>query len=165
MNVRRLFCMTALMAAPLAAGEFDALAKTLRQTWPSCTTVAVVCESAGSKASVDAAGAAFSGMKLLVVDVKGPQDIGKAVSALTTRRPDAVLILPSDKQVSDGSSAASFLIQRLGAAKIPTICTTEQGVKQGAVFGVGPSTGGKVFANAKAAGVAGVATPAGAANI
>jgi hypothetical protein len=33
------------------------------------------------------------------------------------------------------------------------------------VFAVGPTTGGKVLANAKAAGVAGVSVPAGASTI
>lgn len=165
MNIRGLVSVTALIAAPLTAGDFDALAKTLRQTWPSCTTIAVVCDSTGSKAALDAAGGAFTGMKLIVIDVKGPQDVGKAVNTITSRHPDAVLLLPSDRLVNDGGSAASFLIQRLGAAKIPTICTTEQGVRQGAVFAVGPTTGGKVFANPKAAGVAGVAVPTNATNI
>jgi ABC-type uncharacterized transport system substrate-binding protein len=165
MNLKSLLCTAVLVSTPLAAGDFDALARTLRQTWPSCSTVAVVCDSASSKAAVEAVTGALSGMKVIVVDVKGPQDIGKAVNALTSRKPDAVLLLPSDKVVADGSSAASFLIQRMGAAKIPTVCTTEGGVRQGAVFAVGPTTGGKVLANAKAAGVAGVSVPAGASTI
>jgi len=164
MNLRSALCAAVLLAAPLTAGEFDALAKTLRQTWPSCATVAIVCDTANSKAAVDAATGALSGMKVIVVDVKGSQDIGKAVTALTSRHPDAVVLLPNDKMVGDGSSAASFLIQRMGAAKIPCVCTTEQGVKQGAVFAVGPTTGGKVLGNAKAAGVIGVSLPAGAIN-
>lgn len=165
MKSRIALCAAALMALPLCAGEFDALAKNLRQTWPSCATVMVVCDVSNSKATVEAASSAFSGVKVMVVDVKGPQDIGRAAGAVTTRRPDAVLLLPSDKVVSDGSSAASFLIQRLGAAKIPVICTSEAGVRQGAVFASGPSTGGKVFANSKAAAVAGVSLPSGATNI
>ena len=165
MNLRSLLSVAILVAAPLSAGEYDALAKALRQTWPQCVTVAVVCDATGSKAAVDAVTGAFSGMKVIVVDVKGPQDIGKAVSALTSRKPDAVVLLPSDKVVSDGSSAASFLIQRMAAAKIPTVCTTEGGVRQGAVFAVGPTTGGKVLANAKAAGAAGVSVPANASAI
>ncbi|WLT31684.1 hypothetical protein [Geothrix sp. PMB-07] len=165
MSFRTAFSALVLLAVPLCAGDFDALAKSLRQTWPNCTTVMVVCDVANSKGTVEAASSAFSGVKVMVVDVKGPQDIGRAAGAVTTRHPDAVLLLPSDKVVSDGSSAASFLIQRLGAAKIPVICTSEAGVRQGAVFATGPSTGGKVFANAKAAGVAGVSVPAGATNI
>lgn len=165
MNLKSCLPALLLMAMPLSAGDFDALAKCLRQTWPNCATVMVVCDAAGSRPAVEAASAAFGGVKVMVVDVKGPQDIGRAAGAVTTRHPDAVLLLPSDKVVSDGSSAASFLIQRLGAAKIPVICTSEAGVRQGAVFAAGPSTGGKVFANSKAAGVAGVSVPAGASSI
>ena len=165
MNLRSLLSVAILVAAPLSAGEYDALAKTLHQTWPQCGSVAVVCDATGSKAAVDAVTGAFSGMKVIVVDVKGPQDIGKAVSALTSRKPDAVVLLPSDKVVSDGSSAASFLIQRMAAAKVPTVATTEAAVRQGAVLGMGHGTGGKLLANAKVAGVAGVTVPAGAREI
>lgn len=48
------------------------------------------------------------------------------------------------------------------AIKVPIVCTTEQGIRQGAVFGVGPPTSGKVFATIKAAGIAGVSMPANA---
>jgi ABC-type uncharacterized transport system substrate-binding protein len=162
MTLRTLLCAAALVATPLLAGDFDALARTLRQTWPQCGTVAVVCDSAGSKPAVEALTAAFAGLKVIVVDVKGPQDIGKAVATLTGRHPGAVVLLPSDKVAGEGSSAASFLIQRLAAAKIPTVGTSDQSVKQGAVFAVGSATGGKVLGNVKAAGVVGVSLPAGA---
>jgi len=46
--------------------------------------------------------------------------------------------------------------------KVPTAATSEAGVKQGAVLGVGTGTGGKLMANAKVASVAGVAVPVGA---
>ena len=62
----------------------------------------------------------------------------------------------------DGSAAASFLIQRMAAIKVPTAAITEGGVKQGAALGIGTGTGGKLMSNAKVAAVAGVAVPAGA---
>jgi len=162
MKLRTLLCTPFLLAAPLAAGDYDALARTLRQAWPQCATVAVVCDTAGSKGAIDAITGAMAGMKVIVVDVKGQQDIGKAVATLTGRHPDTVVLVAGDKVAGDGSGAAAFLIQRLGAAKIPTVGTTEQAVKQGAVFAVGPGTGGKVLGNTKAAGAAGVSLPAGA---
>lgn len=162
MKLRTLLCASVLLAPPLAAGDYDALARTLRQTWPQCATVALVCDTAASKAAIDTITGALSGLKVIVVDVKGQQDIGKAVATLTGRRPDAVVLVAGDKVAGDGSSAAGFLIQRLGSAKIPAVATTEQAVRQGAVFAVGPGTGGKVLGNAKAAGVAGVSLPAGA---
>lgn len=155
----------ALLAAPLAAGDYDALGKTLRHALPQATTVAVVCDSASSKASLEALAGALGGVKMIVVDVKGQQDMGKALSALGTRRPDAVVLLAGDRVAGDGTSAASFLIQRMAAVKVPTIATTEAAVRQGAVLGVGPSTGGKVLANAKIAGLTGVTLPTGASAI
>ena len=165
MKLRALLCTPFLLTVPLAAGDYDALARTLRQAWPQCATVALVCDTAGSKGAIDAITGAMTGMKVIVVDVKGPQDIGKAVATLTGRRPDAVVLVAGDKVAGDGSGAAAFLIQRMAAAKVPTVATTEVGVRQGAVLGLGAGTDGKLLANAKVAGVAGVTIPAGASQI
>ena len=152
----------ALMTATLTAGDYDAIGKALRNAWPQVATVAVVCDSANSKSAVDAICGALPGLKIIVVDVKGPQDMGKALGTLGARHPDAVILVAGDKVAGDGTSAATFLIQRMAAAKVPTVATTEQGVRQGAVLGMGPGTGGKLLANAKVAGVAGVNIPANA---
>jgi len=146
----------------LHGGDYDAIAKAMHTAWPQVATVAVVCDSAGSKAALDSLASALSGMKVFVVDVKGPQDIGKALGTLSGRRPDVVVLLASDRVVGDGSSAATFLIQRMAAAKVPTVAITEAGVRQGAALGIGPGTGGRLLANAKVAAVAGVSLPAGA---
>jgi ABC-type uncharacterized transport system substrate-binding protein len=121
-----------------------------------------VCDSNGSKASLGALTGAAGGFKVIVVDVKGPQDMGKAIGTLTGRKPDVILLLAGDRVAGDGSSAATFLIQRMAAIKVPTAATTEAGVKQGAALGIGSGTGGKLLANAKVAAVAGVPVPAGA---
>ena len=165
MKLVTLLSVPTLLTAPLGAGDYDAIGKTVRSTWPHAATVAVVCDSAHSKGAIDAISGAMSGMKLVVVDVKTPQDMGKALGALSARRPDAVVLVAGDKVAGDGTSAATFLIQRMAAAKVPTVAITEAGVRQGAVLGVGPSTGGKLLANAKVAGVAGVTLPAGASQI
>ena len=133
------------MTTALAAGEYDALGKAVRSAWPSVSTVAVVCDSAANKGAIDAIAGAMPGMKLIVVDVKGQQDMGKALTTLGTRHPDAVVLV--------------------AGAKVPTVATTEVGVRQGAVLGLGAGTGGKLLANAKVAGVAGVTIPAGASQI
>lgn len=165
MKLVTLLSAAALMTAPLMAGDYDALGKAVRSTWPQVATVAVVCDAASSKGAVEAIHSALPGVKILVVDVKGQQDMGKALGTLGTRRPDAVVLVAGDKVAGDGSSAASFLIQRMAAAKVPTVATTEAGVRQGAVLGVGPGTGGKLLANAKVAAVAGVTVPSGASQI
>ncbi|HJW44467.1 MAG TPA: hypothetical protein VJ463_08420 [Geothrix sp.] len=153
----------ALAASALAAGDYDALFGAIKKAWPQVGTVAVVCDANGSKASLAALTSSAGGMKVLVLDVKGPQDMGKAIGNLSGRKPDAVVLLAGDHVAGDGSSAASFLIQRMAALKVPTAATTEAGVKQGAALGIGPGTGGKLLSNAKVAAVAGVAVPAGAA--
>lgn len=165
MKLVTLLSAAALLATPLTASDYDAIGKALRHAWPQVVTVAVVCDSAGSKGALEAIAGALPGMKLMVVDVKGPQDMGKALGMLGSRRPDAVVLVAGDKVVGDGSSAASFLIQRMAAAKVPTVATTEAGVRQGAVLGVGPSTGGRLLGNAKVASVAGVNLPASATSI
>lgn len=158
-----IFVIPAFASMALMAGDYDAVLGAMKKAWPQVETVAVVCDANGSKAALSTLTGAASGLKVIVVDVKGPQDIGKAVATLTGRRPDAVLLLAGDRVAGDGSSAAGFLIQRMAAIKIPTAATTEAGVKQGAVLGIGPGTGGKLMSNAKVAAVAGVAVPAGAA--
>ncbi|GLH73299.1 hypothetical protein GETHLI_18010 [Geothrix limicola] len=165
MKLVTLLSTAALLTAPLAAGDYDALGKAMRSAWPQVSTVAVVCDSASNRGALDSISAAMPGMKLIVVDVKGPQDMGKALGTLGTRRPDAVVLVAGDRIAGDGTSAATFLIQRMAAAKVPTVSTTEAGVRQGAVLGMGPGTGGKLLANAKVAGVAGVSIPSGASQI
>ncbi|WP_306590875.1 hypothetical protein [Geothrix sp. 21YS21S-4] len=159
---RSLLVVPFLAALPLFAGDYDALLGAMKKAWPQVETVAVVCDSNSSKGALSSLTSAAGGFKVLVIDVKGPQDMGKAIGALSGRKPDAVILLAGDKVAGDGSSAASFLIQRMAALKVPTAATTEAGVKQGAALGIGPGTGGKLLANAKVAGVAGVAVPAGA---
>lgn len=161
-RVRSLVFVPALVSMTLAAGEYDALMNAMKKAWPQVRTVAVVCDATGSKRSLSALTSAAESFKVLVVDVKGPQDMGKAVAALSGRKPDAVVLLAGDHVAGDGSAAASFIIQRMAVLKIPTAATTEAGVKQGAALAIGPGTSGRLMANAKVAAVAGVAVPAGA---
>ena len=157
-----LFLSFVLTTGTLLAGDYDALLGAMKKSWPQCGTIAVVCDANGSKGALANLTSAAGGMKLMVVDVKGPQDMGKAIGTLTGRKPDAVILLAGDHVAGDGCSAATFLIQRMAAVKVPTAATTEAGVKQGAALGIGPGTGGKLLSNAKVALVAGVNVPAGA---
>lgn len=159
---RPAFLAVVLAAGSLCAGDYDALVSAIRKAWPNASTLAVVCDANASKASLGAFTGAAGGMKVMVVDVKGPQDMGKAIGTLSGRKPDAVVLLAGDHVAGDGSSAATFLIQRMAAMKVPTAATTEAGVKQGAALGIGPGTGGKLLSNAKVAAVAGVGVPDGA---
>jgi hypothetical protein len=162
MRLSARFGIAALFSCALVAGDYDAIGKAMRAAWPHVATVAIVCDASGSKGVLDTLVSSLPGMKVLVVDVKGPQDMGKALGTLASRHPDAILLLASDRVVGDGSSAATFLILRMAAIKVPTVATTEAGVRQGAALGIGPGTGGRLLANTKVAGVAGVSLPTGA---
>lgn len=148
-------------ALPAFSGDYDALMSTLRKTWPDKTQVAVVCDQGSSKGAVTALAGAASGMKIMLIDVKGPQDMGKATASLSAQKPDVVVLLAGDRIVGDGSAAATFLIQRMAGLKVPVAATTEAGAKQGAVVAVGPATGGKLLVNPKAAALSGVNLPEG----
>ena len=162
MRLSAWFGIVTLCSSALVAGDYDAIGKAMHAAWPQVTTVAIVCDASGSKGVLDTLVGSLPGMKVFVVDVKGTQDMGKALGTLAGRHPDAVLLVATDRVVGDGSSAATFLIQRMAAIKVPTVATTEAGVRQGAALGIGPGTGGRLLANAKVASVAGVSLPAGA---
>jgi ABC-type uncharacterized transport system substrate-binding protein len=154
-------CLT-LAAGTLVGGDYDALLGAMKKNWPNCQKIAVVCDMAASKTALASLTDAAGGMKVMVLDVKGPQDMGKAIGMLSGQRPDAVVLLAGDHVAGDGYPAASFLVQRMATMKVPTAATSEAGVKQGAALGIGSGTGGKLMSNAKVASVAGVAVPAGA---
>lgn len=151
-----------LLTTAAWSGDFDQMLQTLKKTWPDKTVIGVVADVASSKPKIDAlAAAAGGGMKIAVVDVKGPQDLGKAIGAIGAQKPHVLVLIPGDRFTGDGSAGATFLIQRLASQHIPAIATTEAGAKQGAVFAMGPGTGGKLLVNPKSATVAGVSMPEG----
>ncbi|HJV90489.1 MAG TPA: hypothetical protein VJ623_09305 [Holophagaceae bacterium] len=150
-----------LAALPAMTGDYDAIVAAIKKAWPDKTHVAVVCDQANSKGSVAALAGAAGGMKIMLIDVKGPQDMGKALGTLSGQKPDVVVLIAGDRVAGDGSPAATFLIQRMAGVKVPVTATTEAGVKQGAVAAAGPGTGGRLLVNPKAAAAVGVAVPEG----
>lgn len=146
-----------ILATSLFAGDYDTVLSLAKKTWTS-STVAVICDSNMSKAELEKLIASANGLKIYVIDVKGPQDMGKAIATATSKKPDVIVLLSGDHVAGDGSSAASFLIQRLATQKIPTVSSSELGLKQGAVLGV---VGGKVVGNKSAAAAVGVVVPSG----
>lgn len=157
-----LLLLAGCLSLPLAAGEFDQLVGALRKTWPERTSWAAVCDSAAAKGKLEAlTAAAGPSARITVIDVKSPQDMGKALSALLAQQTQVLLLIPGDRIAGDGQTGATFLIQRMATQKIPTVATTEAGAKQGAVFAMGPGTGGKILVNAKIAQLVGAATPEG----
>ena len=160
--MRRILTAALMLTATSAfAGEYDALIAAIKKTWPGKNNVAVVCDQGGSKSNVQTLAGAAGGMKITLIDVKGPQDMGKALASLSGAKPDVVVLLAGDRVAGDGTSAATFLIQRMAGMKVPVAATTEAGVKQGAVVAVGAGTGGKLLVNPKAAALSGVNVPEG----
>lgn len=163
-TVSHLLKMAALVsvALPAIAGDFDQVISAVRKAWPERSQIAIVCDANGSKAAINALASAAGGMKISVMDVKGPQDIGKILAALSGKKPDFIVLIPGDRVAGEGQPGASFIIQRMATLKVPVVATSEAGVKQGAVMGMGPTTGSRLFSNAKAAALAGVSLPDGA---
>lgn len=162
--MRRLASLVLMLSAASAsafAGEYDALIAAVKKTWPDKHNVAVVCDQGTSRGNVQVLAGAASGMKITLIDVKGPQDMGKALGTLAGQKPDVVVLIAGDRVAGDGSPAATFLIQRMAGAKVPVVATTEAGVKQGAVVAVGAGTGGRLLVNPKAAMLSGVVVPEG----
>jgi ABC-type uncharacterized transport system substrate-binding protein len=138
-------------------GDFDSVIHTLKKTWPDRNSIGVVCDSSASKAKIDQLAASCSGYRIIVIDVKAPQDVGKAIPQLISKV-GVLLLMPGDRVAGDGQTGAAFLIQRLAVQHIPTIAVTEAGVKQGAVFA---ATGNKILVNPNSASVCGVSLPEG----
>lgn len=161
-----LVALQLLLAAPLAAEEFDQIVAALKKTWPDRKEVAMVCDPSASQPFVDdmrkVAGAS---LKVKVYDVRSPGDIGKAITQILAAKAEVVVLVPSDPVAGDGLKEAEYLIKKLAGSKIPTVATTESGVRQGALIGVGPGTGGVTFVNAKAAAVVGLPLPPNAKSI
>lgn len=150
-----------LPALPLAAEEFDQLVAVLKKTWPDRKEVAMVCDPTASQPFIDdLRKVAGAGLKVKVYEVRSAGDLGRAIGQITAAKAEVVVLVPSDPVAGDGLKEAEYLIKKLASNKIPTVATTEGGVRQGALFGAGPGTGGVVFVNAKAAGVVGLPLPA-----
>lgn len=155
-----LVALQVLLALPVHAEEFDQLVAVVKKTWPDRKEVAMVCDTTASQPFVDDLRKVAGGsLKVKVYEVRGPGDIGRVIGQITATKTDLLVLVPSDPVAGDGLKEAEYLIKKLAASKIPTVATTEIGVRQGALIGVGPGTGGVVFVNAKAAGVVGLPLP------
>jgi ABC-type uncharacterized transport system substrate-binding protein len=155
-----LVALQILLTVPLSASEFDQLVAVLKKTWPERREVAMVCDLTASQPFVDdLLKAAAGGLKVKVYPVKGPSDIGRVATQILGAKTDLLVLVPSDPVAGDGLKEAEYLIKKIAGSKIPTVATTESGVRQGALIGVGPGTGGVVFTNPKAAAVVGLSLP------
>lgn len=156
-----LVALQILLAMPVRAEEFDQIVAVVKKTWPDRKEVAMVCDPTASQPFVDDLRKVAGGsLRVKVYEVRGPGDIGRVIGQIIATKTDLVVLVPSDPVAGDGLKEAEYLIKKLAASKIPAVATTEIGVRQGALIGTGPGTGGVVFVNAKAAAVVGLPLPA-----
>ena len=64
MKLVTLLSTAALLTTTLAAGDYDAVGKAMRNAWPQVATVAVVCDSANNKGALDAIAGAMPGIMI-----------------------------------------------------------------------------------------------------
>jgi ABC-type uncharacterized transport system substrate-binding protein len=165
MRLVRTLALSTLVSLGLSATEYTALASAVKKVLPMVGTIVVVCDTGASMEALNEIMGSFPGVKVSVVHVGSNGEVGKALSTVLSKKPDLLVLVNGDPVVGDGTTGAAFLIQRAAVAHIPTASITEAGVKQGAVIGMGPSTGGKLLTNLKVSAVVGItvngATPAG----
>ncbi len=144
------------------AGDFDALVKTLRASWPERNTLVVVCDkNASSMTLMDLGSATENTMNLLVVHLQAGGDLEKTLGLLRRRKEGelVLLLLPDDPVTGEKGPATKALVARMGMRKIPSVAISEGGLKLGAVLAQGAGTGDKVRVNKEAAAKIGVSLP------
>jgi hypothetical protein len=139
-----------LAGTSLMAEDFRALAKVTQSTWTAAPSLAVACNYANSRETVERLADAFDRKcHIAVVDIRHPDQVGRAQNALIRFRPDLMVLLPGDTSVADGSYLATVLVNGLARAGISSAGTTRMALKQGARFAVGEGTGGELLISQK----------------
>lgn len=145
-----------LVGSVLAAEDFRAMAQVVQSTWSASPNLAVACNYASNREAVQRLADAFDGAcHITVVDIRHPEQVGPAQSALIRLRPDLMVLLPTDPYVRDGSFTATLLIHGLFQAGIPSAGTSPVALKQGALFAVGEGTVGALLVNDHRVGIIG----------
>jgi len=150
----------ALAGLGLQAEDFQPLMSVAKTTWPEKTHIGVVCEYRNVEQEVmDLAWALGPEVSITVADTHSPDDVNKAVNALSSRHVDFMVMMPSDRIVRDGSFHATLAISRLASRGIPTVGTSAAALSQGAVFSIGAGTGGELLVTNKLIGTVDVILP------
>jgi len=131
------------------AGEFGPLMEVAQASWPARTHIAVVADYASSVDEInDLAAAAGPGATITVLDSHNPAKRFSSYGVLINRiKPDYVVLLRSDPTFRDGTPESTWLVSQAAKAGIPSIGTTRESVRQGAVFAVGADTGNQLLVN------------------
>jgi hypothetical protein len=133
-------------AAPLAAGDLDAIVDVGRATW-STASVGVICDAGYSHARIEELAKAMGGGTLTVASIHRTEDTGRAAGALRRANAGFMVLFPDDRVVRDGSFAATAAIRAMASYSVPTLATTRVSIQQGAAAAIGADTGNQLLLN------------------
>lgn len=146
--------------AALQANDFGDLMKVSKETWDSKRHIGVICNYGFSASRVQAlAEAAGEGFHITVADIRRGEHVSRAANLLNLRAADYLVLLPNDPLVRDGSYGATVAIHALSRRGIPSVGTSPEALVQGAVFAVGPRTGGDLLVSDRPIGTIDVILP------
>ncbi len=140
--------LVAGLGAFAAAGDTDQILSVARAVWPGPQTVGVVCHFQHSEATLQSIlDCVPTGSKVVVADVRRPENVQVACNAIFATQPHYVLMLPKDLVVRDGSMAGVMVIRAMNSFNVPTLATTTMALSQGAWAVAGPQTGNVLKVN------------------
>ena len=140
--------------------DFGPLLSVAERTWPEKNHIGVVCNYRASQDQIaDMARAASPGTVITVADTYTSRLMQSAQSILRNQKVDYLVLLPRDPVFFEGGFSARMLVQRLAANGIPSVGTRPIGLKQGAVFCIGPDTHGELLVTDKLVGTVSVLLP------
>lgn len=146
--------------AALQANDFGDLMKVSKETWSGKRHIGVICHYGFSASRVQAlAEAAGEGFHITVADIRRGEHVSRAANLLDLRAADYLVLLPKDPLVRDGSYGATVAIHALSRRGIPSVGMSPEALGQGAVFAVGPRTGGELLVNDRPIGTIDVILP------
>ncbi len=148
--------------SPLAAqgSEFGPLLSVAQRTWPDKTHIGIVCNYAKGQDMVrELARNAAAGTLITVVDTPSAAYLGAARNALMDRHTDYLVVLPRDPVFFEGSYATMVLVNTLASHGVPSVGTRPISLRQGAVFAIGPETGGELMVTDRLIGTVSVILP------
>ncbi|HJV21835.1 MAG TPA: hypothetical protein VJ570_04010 [Holophagaceae bacterium] len=129
-----------VLAAPLAAQDFAPLAQAAKNVYPAKHHYGVVCDYNWSHEAVESLAAAVGpDARITVVEMRFPEQAGRARAALQVSGAELLVLMPQDRLVRDGSFQATVLARGL-ASSIPTLGTKRAAMDNGAALAIGEDT-------------------------
>lgn len=139
---------------------FGPVLSVAERTWPEKNRIGVVCNYRSSGDQIaDMVQSASSGSVITVVDAASVNATHAAQNILRNHNIDYLVMLPHDPVFFEGGFAATMLVGRLATKGIPSVGTRPIGLKQGAVFCIGPETHGELLVTDKLVGTVSVILP------